>query len=116
MHMCLKHNRSGADDFSPLASLIAWGTYQIETPMRRRQGVRLRKCALASGLPGPIHVDHEPSPSRPVAATFFASFVSHEDALQREAKETRVALIRTDFLPDVPRPSPLSKELRCKHI
>jgi hypothetical protein len=67
--MRLKHHRSGSDNFSPLASLIAWGTHQIETSVRSRQCVRLRQCALAGGLPCSIYIDHQPLSACPIKQT-----------------------------------------------
>ncbi|HKV60213.1 MAG TPA: hypothetical protein VJO32_18125 [Ktedonobacteraceae bacterium] len=63
MGMCLKHNSTGANDFSSLPSGVAWRADLIKSAMRSRQRIRLRQRALTSSLSGPINIDHDPLPT-----------------------------------------------------
>ena len=66
MCMCLKHNCTGPNHFSALASVISRGAHLIKPAMGSRQGIRLWQCPLTSCLSGPIHVNYEPLHTSPV--------------------------------------------------
>src|SRR5258708_3536107 len=65
MRMRLEQDRAGADDFSPLAPLIAWRADLVKTTMRRRQNFRLREGPVAGGGPRSNPHDRQALPSRP---------------------------------------------------
>ena len=64
--MCLENHRSDTNDFSTLASGVVWRAHLITSAMGKRQGVCLWQGTLPRGLPGPIHVDHDPLRTRSV--------------------------------------------------
>jgi hypothetical protein len=66
MRMRLENYCPDANNFSPLAPLIAWRAYLIKPTMGSGQVFRLRQCPLASRLSSPVHIDDEPLPTAPI--------------------------------------------------
>lgn len=64
--MRLKHNSTGTNDFSSLASGVARRADLIKPAMRNRQRIRLRQRALTSSSSGPINIGDEPLHPLPV--------------------------------------------------
>ncbi len=96
MRMRLEQDRAGADDFSPLAPLIAWRADLVKTTMRRRQNFRLRKRPLPGGLSSSIHIDHQPLLSRPIEQTArgVKRFASKEILLKARTQSFHCRLVK----------------------
>src|SRR2546430_10119257 len=60
MGMRLKENGARSYRFPSLATGVALGGHLSQTTMRFRQRRKVGKGALASRLPGPIHIHHYP--------------------------------------------------------
>ncbi len=66
MSMSLQDGGAGAHDFSPLASVVAFGAHPIKATMRSRQGLVLGQGTLASGLAGSIDIGNQPGLLAPI--------------------------------------------------
>jgi hypothetical protein len=66
MRMGLEHDGSSSDDFSAFASQIPWSADLIKATMRSGKLWRVRQRPLPGGLPGPVHIDHQPVLALPI--------------------------------------------------
>jgi hypothetical protein len=60
MGVSLQDGATCANHFSRLSPQVSGNTDLIITTMRSGQFRRVRQCSLSRGLPGSIHIDHQP--------------------------------------------------------